>query len=1134
VENICCIFNVLFSQAVCFSPLPGVEISDLASAGNSSPHLPQHVNALTDCANLLLHQPQATDAFTPGSGPCQQQITLLKISGANLRKIVEKVAEDHATLVARRCTTCKSKDRQCQKCAETSLKLLKMDAKEAATSLTSHDLQWYFKEQHIYPPKSTEFDSYFQEGAADIVVSYRWTDPILSVLTVLEQKFDNKRSPPPTFWFDVVINDQTAKDIQVVLDQAEEAYRNGHTHAVVGFSCLERAWVLLEVFIRCESGGHSLFIPIHQADFSYGLRLTKYSLMNFFHDMQCFDEKDKTAIQERILSKHTESEFNDTVRKVVMSALPRFTPQLCTEDNCPPMQEFLLSLPNSNSEFSTNDITDILTKAQRDWDCLPHKPDHHGAFDEFLAMSAFLNHSLVQTSLMQTLDPTCSHDAKSMLPLVYWLDQALASLRTKESSEGGYQYGYYCLDFRVAAEFRRGQVKTLQPYTQLHHLGLAFQFKQAMFSASTMFICRMRSAVPVWHLSSQLENFQLLFPPTAAFLVINTMPSSHLRMMGVSCDIIVMNEITEKCGMTMSLADKLGTMDRLMVLYQPFLDTYIPLQGKWSPQSNKQHFTISNLLLEQMQQSSGPSSPLPPEGSPSSTFRFIIQRLIQRRNCKFCGEGVQADKLCCSTCHDFIASAAHSGAAVVLLRGAGGSGKTSFCLAAMADDKWQGLHRFFLHLPEIEKPFHKGALNFKLCEQYDLNPQLDLAELKRHPAVLFLDSFDEIKQTAYGNDPHYGSTCNLILLNDLQAWCQLLVVITCRTERLDGYSPADIHKTFGGPKVPLFTIYAHHFESVHIKEYVTRSVQCILKEGMFQQQANPLVNKVSEAIKQETSRQSASPTSIFSAATEVIKAEYHRIECEAAEQASHFTSGFIKDLSCILGLAPMIQQPFLLSLVSRLQLQTGFIPTMPVVQQLRQRSERHNLPLRRSELIAAVVHHMSISGRQVSLPTPINLCHELAFKMLCAGCSSCTVAELSHLKALEGCSLESQANLLPQCPLRYGDAFDQAEEISFIHKMFMEFFVADLLFNSPRDTLRQCGNVNLRQAPEVLRFVADSWHRDPAAHKRVKDELLDLVYTSRHTEQVTSPLASNALTILNACRVPLSGFDLSNIHVPDE
>jgi len=128
------------------------------------------------------------------------------------------------------------------------------------------------KEQHIYPPQSTEFGPYFKEGAADIVVSYRWTDPILSVLTVFEQESNNKRSPPPTFWFDVVMNNQNEKDIQVELDRAEEAYRNGHTHAVVGFSCLERAWVLLEVFIRCDSGKRSLFIPINQADFSYGLR----------------------------------------------------------------------------------------------------------------------------------------------------------------------------------------------------------------------------------------------------------------------------------------------------------------------------------------------------------------------------------------------------------------------------------------------------------------------------------------------------------------------------------------------------------------------------------------------------------------------------------------------------------------------------------------------------------------------------------------------------------------------------------------------------------------------------------------------------------------------------------------------
>jgi len=985
-----------------------VEIADLACAENISPQLPQHVNALpdlpepkrrkvlspTDVTNLLLHQPQATDDFTPGSGPCHQPITLLKISGANLRKIVEKVAEDRATLVARRCTTCKSKDQQCQKCAETSLKLLKMYAEEAATWLTSHDLQRYFMKQHIYPPQSTEFDSYFQEGAADIVVSYRWTDPILSVLTVLEQEFDNKRSPPPTFWFDVVMNNQNAKDIKVELDRAEEAYRNGHTHVVVGFSCLERAWVLLEVFIRCESGQHSLFIPINQADFSYGLRLTKYSLMDFFHDMQCFDQKDKTAIQGRILSgEHTESEFNETVRKVVMSALPRFTPQLCTEDNCPPMQDFLLSLPNSNSEFSTNSITDILTKAQRDWDCLPHKPDHHGAFDEFLALSAFLNHSLVQTSLMQTLDPACSHDAKSMWHLVYWLDQALASLLTQ--GEGGYQYGYCCFHYRVAAEFRKGQFKTLPPFTQLHHLGLASQLKQAMFSASTVFICRMRSAVPVWHLSSQPENFQLLFPSTAVFLVINTIPSSHLRMMGISCDIIVMNEITEKCGMTMHLTDKLATMDRLMVLYQPFLDTYIPLQGKWHAYS-KHHFSLSTLLAAKLQplvmqldrfvqcrDCSGPmeltNSPCGKDGQPypdnisqCNLCRWCYQGDKQKEEeekseegqqehdheqeqeqqqywedsseeeievqssgpvyhcqhceydlcqpcahtyCQFCGARPPAGKLCCSTCSAFIAPAVHKNITAVLLLGAGGSGKSSFCLAALADDKWQGVRRVFLHLPELENPFHKEALNFKLCEQYDLNPQLDLAELKRHPTVLFLDSFDEIKESAFGNDPHYGSMFNLILLNDLQAWCQLLVVITCRTERLDGISPDDITNTFGGPNVLLFTIYAHHFESVNIEEYVNHSLQCILKEDMFQQQANLLVSKVSEVMKQETSKQSASPTSILSAATEVIKAENHRIECEAAEQASHLTPGFIKGLSCIPGLAPMIQHPLLLSLV---------------------------------------------------------------------------------------------------------------------------------------------------------------------------------------------------------------------------
>jgi len=139
-------------QAIFLPPPLGVEVPGLACWRASAdfyidawlqsehPQQPQQQRISVEVPGLACWRALA-DLYIDAWLPSEQPQPLLRISGANLRKIVEKVAEDHVTLAARRCTICKSKDQQCQKCVETSLRLLSMDAKEAATWLTSHDLQ---------------------------------------------------------------------------------------------------------------------------------------------------------------------------------------------------------------------------------------------------------------------------------------------------------------------------------------------------------------------------------------------------------------------------------------------------------------------------------------------------------------------------------------------------------------------------------------------------------------------------------------------------------------------------------------------------------------------------------------------------------------------------------------------------------------------------------------------------------------------------------------------------------------------------------------------------------------------------------------------------------------------------------
>eukprot|EP00735_Rhodelphis_limneticus_P009423 TRINITY_DN2746_c1_g1::TRINITY_DN2746_c1_g1_i1::g.27563::m.27563 TRINITY_DN2746_c1_g1::TRINITY_DN2746_c1_g1_i1::g.27563 ORF type:complete len:830 (-),score=157.34,NACHT/PF05729.7/1.3e-07,NACHT/PF05729.7/1.8e+03,TIR_2/PF13676.1/0.0003,AAA_16/PF13191.1/0.0083,AAA_16/PF13191.1/5.6e+03,Pentapeptide/PF00805.17/4.2e+02,Pentapeptide/PF00805.17/0.11,AAA_22/PF13401.1/0.048,UPF0079/PF02367.12/0.21,UPF0079/PF02367.12/2.2e+03,UPF0731/PF14982.1/0.59,UPF0731/PF14982.1/5.8e+03 TRINITY_DN2746_c1_g1_i1:39-2219(- len=114
------------------------------------------------------------------------------------------------------------------------------------------------------------------------------------------------------------------------------------------------------------------------------------------------------------------------------------------------------------------------------------------------------------------------------------------------------------------------------------------------------------------------------------------------------------------------------------------------------------------------------------------------------------------------------------------------------------------------------------------------------------------------------------------------------------------------------------------------------------------------------------------------------------------------------------------------------------------------------------------------------------------------------------------------------CPMRV----DPGNYYSFIHASLADYFVTSVMLKEAQQS-QATQDLLLSSrilTPDLYKFLAD---RVKEGDEDFKKYLLDLIMKSIHDASLTSTTcASNALTILNAANVDLSGYDFSGIRCP--
>jgi hypothetical protein len=208
--------------------------------------------------------------------------------------------------------------------------------------VTSANLQAFFQANAISKLSVlSEFADCFVKKAADVVVTYTWSTDLEMLLPEALTLYEEKAgfAQAPTYWIDILFNDQNAKDIQHELDQAEHVYRTAQYHVVVlANNTLWRCWCLFEIATRAEAvrlhgASPSVFVALPPPPgLSYSKQVGRYGMSgpgdfyikdsNWFLAMQSYSATDRRAVQQRCIEMMgSADQFNATVKVEVQRAL---------------------------------------------------------------------------------------------------------------------------------------------------------------------------------------------------------------------------------------------------------------------------------------------------------------------------------------------------------------------------------------------------------------------------------------------------------------------------------------------------------------------------------------------------------------------------------------------------------------------------------------------------------------------------------------------------------------------------------------------------------------------------------------------------------------------------------------------
>jgi len=486
----------------------------------------------------------------------------------------------------------------------------------------------------------------------------------------------------------------------------------------------------------------------------------------------------------------------------------------------------------------------------------------------------------------------------------------------------------------------------------------------------------------------------------------------------------------------------------------------------------------------------------------------------------------QQDEKSCIGLDDVVNDFIQSKHTLLLLQGESGSGKSTY-LNKLVQAGYADMSSARVPiLIELKSVLSIGQGNFlqTLLQSppYNFSPQ-DYATLQKLPILLCFDGFDEMP----------GRDKNIYIANNLRDW-NAKVIITCRSQYLA--SQSDYREYFRVNRDQWYQEYfLAPFNSTQIKHYITHYVeyrqQHPEKEVDSQQWSaadyQERLNQTSDLVQLVASplllRMVIEVLPTFTQATDAVPQAITRAD---------------------------IYEQFINKWVDRAEGR--------VIEQNREllfdKDEYSSFKDSFYDFVEKLAFQMLLHGTKGKILTEVQ--YPLASKSKATGArarrKAARVRKAHNSDAIWIKFFSAEEGIVQHraaCPLRCVE-----HKYSFFHRSFLEYFIADYVYRKdihneevdeeldeladyrafiidtlseidPKDQL-QSNRELLVEEPSVLAFLADKVRYQ----KALQDRLFEIVYASRNNENITIA-AANAISILNAARIPFSLMDLSGIRI---
>ena len=418
---------------------------------------------------------------------------------------------------------------------------------------------------------------------------------------------------------------------------------------------------------------------------------------------------------------------------------------------------------------------------------------------------------------------------------------------------------------------------------------------------------------------------------------------------------------------------------------------------------------------------------------------------------------------------------------VFLLLGDSGGGKTSFLRYVENElwKRWPSNKRIplFISLPTLKLPFNEAISEalyekgFTAAEQKDLKNQYSF--------IFLLDGYDELKQKK-----------NLFIGNKLNEWENSKTIITCRTQYLAGeeasypnyFSPDPVNYSYASFDVASTSPFSLDEVEAYCKKNIDSKKiplswsdfkNIILSPDLSEIIKNPFLLRV-----------------IVDVLSDIIQANQQSQALEKLEFHIDIFDAFIKNWfnreeKRLIGTDKEIN-------ISDLK---DFFTTFA-----------ENLAL---EMVKEGI--VSVNYNESS-----DLFNEVPSKW---GKFFCSDPKISYIRS--------------GVPLRKNGSYSYA----FIHKSLLEYFCARAIIKNDIASFDNMNKMILSNEPEIIRLLAECVTKSPS----LKNQLFKFIELSKpnipptdeypKTGSKAAIAAANAITVLNAARVNLSGKDFEGVHI---